>query len=139
MQLVELPAVPELLRAAGLNWRWMTPGDRGFVCSSWFTHGLRQFATRGWPAPKAGLEHLVEAELRKKKRHESSRLLERIWNAEANRWIDAHVSAAAPLVVFDEALPTNLLAWRNREYAYTKEAARRQGLQRAMAAALAER
>lgn len=130
-----LPAVPELLRAAGLGWRWMTPDDRGFVCWGWLRFGCSRFLATGRPLPRAGLERTVDEALARGER----RLLGAIWKAEAAGMVDARLAEHPALVIFDETMPSSLIAWRHpAPFGYTKEAARRQGLQRAMRAALAQ-
>lgn len=128
-----LPEVPPLLKTAALAWRWAQPDDLRFVVTSWFDSGLHRFLRSGRPLPREDLSDVVAKALR----DANEKLLARVWHAEAKSYIAANLLDAPCLVIYDTADSGHILAWRHRDFAYTKQLARRQGLQRALKAALA--
>jgi len=98
---------PSLLQLARLGWRLAGTADLVFVVSSWQSSALgRPFET---PA------HRVKAAC----------------------GLRAAMHPLPPtLVVYDLDRPSLIVAWRSRAWCYTKQAFRRQGLQRALSAAL---
>jgi hypothetical protein len=126
--------VPMLLTKAGMSWRWAEPADLTFIVASWFSSTLKPFVSGALPCPWPGLEKTVAAA----REAGNEKLLRRIWHTEGKSLIGQRLMESPTLVVFDQDDPAHILAWRNSAYGYTKQLARRQGLQRAMQAALAQ-
>lgn len=124
--------VPLLLQRAGLGWRWAEPQDLQFIVASWFSSTLKPFMEGILECPWPELLRTVASARAKG----NEKLLRRIWHTQGKVLIGSLLSESPVLVVFDIDDPNHILAWRHRAYAYTKQLARRQGLQRALRMAL---
>ena len=124
--------VPELLRRAGLDWRWAEPDDLRFVVASWFSSTIKPFVEGQLPCPWANLERTVANAMATG----NVSLLRRIWHTEGKSLIGVKLMESPTLVVYDTSDPSHIVAWGHRDYCYTKQLFRRQGISRAIRTAL---
>lgn len=125
---------PELLQRAGMGWRWAEPQDLRFIVASWFASTLKPFCEGALDCPWPHLTRTVASA----RATGNEKLLRRIWQTEGRALIGAKLLESPVIVVFDEENPSHLIAWAHRDYAYTKQVFRGQGISRAIRAALAE-
>jgi GNAT superfamily N-acetyltransferase len=118
-----LPDLPQLLKHAGLNWRWALPDDEVFIAHSWLASGRKPFlAGDTTPFP-----HLVRA-VQEARRNGHDVFLERLYERE-QRWIIRRaLIERSPLVVFDVETPSFIAAWAHPRYVYVKQDFRGMGI-----------
>jgi GNAT superfamily N-acetyltransferase len=124
---VNVPLAPDLLQAAGMDWRRIQPSDEKFVVDSWRASALRPFVFG-----HLALFHWYRDTVLEAQRQKNVRLLRRLFDAEMPRQLNLYLAPRSIVVIYDVENPTMIIGWGCAAYQYVKQAYRGQGLGRAL-------
>lgn len=125
----------DLLTLAGMAIRPAIPADARFVTLSWLRSGERAFTTGAW----RGFDHLAARAGSVKANPKALRALYNLETPATRRAIGEAIDRGPLLVVYDVDQPSFLVGWATPSFAFVSHTFRRQGIARALRAALAAR